>query len=227
MHIPRSQEACLDQIVLTEPQLLPFFFLLDTPLAPSAFSESAFLFCFFLLPPSAMARVPSSIFCCLLDLLGCCCCCCCWDLRLRDCARSCTLSCFCCCCCCCCAADADGWPSFGATNAASLCLALSSKRFCCCAFCAICFCSRFCSFVRKYSPLSSCKSILLGCWGGGKGVYTFFFLTCPSFASFTACNGFLRLMFFFLNLGRNLSQFSCASAGSLANSRLIISALMW
>lgn len=62
---------------------------------------------------------------------------------------------------------------------------------------------------RQRAPLSSCRSILLGCWGGGKGVYTlFFFFADPSaaasLASLIACSGLRRLMFFFLNLGRNL-----------------------
>lgn len=36
-----------------------------------------------------------------------------------------------------------------------------------------------------------------------------------------------RLTFFFLNLGRKRSQFSLASLGSFASSRLIMSVLMW
>lgn len=38
--------------------------------------------------------------------------------------------------------------------------------------------------------------------------------------------GFLRCTFFGLNLGRNRSQFSCASSGSFASSRLIMSVLI-
>ena len=71
------------------------------------------------------------------------------------------------------------------------------------------------SVVAMSLLLVRCPSLtLLSNCGGGKGVYSFlmcFFLGC------------LRLLMFLdLNLGRNLSQDSCFSAGSLASSLLII-----
>ncbi len=72
-------------------------------------------------------------------------------------------------------------------------------------FSALFSASRF-SSLRKYSPLSSCRSTLLGIGAGGKGVYCFF--------SFTTL-GVLRLLMFFLPKdGRKRVQSSWARAGS-------------
>ena len=53
---------------------------------------------------------------------------------------------------------------------------------------------------------------LRGVGAAGNGVYSFFLVALT----------FLRLTFFGLNCGKNRSQFSFLSAGSLASSRLII-----
>lgn len=94
--------------------------------------------------------------------------------------------------------------TLGATNAASRCRLRSAVLASCAASLAARARSRFCSSDRKYSPLSSCRSILEGGIGGGKGVYTFLAASLPPASSAGLASGFLRLTFFFLNLGRNL-----------------------
>ena len=76
--------------------------------------------------------------------------------------------------------------------------------------------SAFCFSLRKYSPLSICRSTLLGVmwFSGGKGVY----LRVTRrrrlhFFSFTTVFFFAGL-FSFLNLGRKRSQFSFFMLGS-------------
>ena len=108
--------------------------------------------------------------------------------------------------------------SLGATNA-------SSRRFRDALSASFWFSSfsaaarrRLASCDKKYSPEAICLSILLSTGAGGN---TWSFFPLPIF------EGFLRLTFFFLNLGRNRSQLWFASAGSFASSRLIISSLMW
>lgn len=91
---------------------------------------------------------------------------------------------------------------------------LANYSFCC--FFVFFFFSSFSFCFKKYSPLSSCKSILDGCCGGGNGVYSFF-----SFFFSTFFFGFFTCLF--LKCGKKRSQFSLASLGSLANSRLIMS----
>ena len=111
-----------------------------------------------------------------------------------------------------------GASSLGATKA-------SRRRFCDALSASFCFSSfsaawrlRLASWERKYSPDSICLSILLGTGAGGN---------TWSFFPFPILLGFLRLTFFFLNLGKNRSQLWFASSGSFASSRLIISSLMW
>mmetsp|Transcript_12981 Transcript_12981/g.32769 ORF Transcript_12981/g.32769 Transcript_12981/m.32769 type:complete len:204 (+) Transcript_12981:1954-2565(+) len=89
--------------------------------------------------------------------------------------------------------------------------------FACCFFKASCWDFR-CSSDAKYSPVSSCKSTLRGCWAGGNGVYgllAFFFA------------GFLRFTFFFANFGKNRSQSSFFNFSSFASSFIIINRFMW
>jgi hypothetical protein len=64
------------------------------------------------------------------------------------------------------------------------------------------------------SPLT-----LLGCCGGGKGVYSFFFFLAVASASGPRRVG----AFCFLNLGRKRSHDSFLSVSSLASSRLMSS----
>jgi len=72
--------------------------------------------------------------------------------------------------------------------------------------------------LRKYSPVSILMSSILGCCSGGNGVYSFLAVIARFF---------LCLSLTCLNFGKNRSQFSPLSYGSLDNSRLIISYLMW
>ena len=96
--------------------------------------------------------------------------------------------------------------SSGASNSVSLSFFLSSDlSFATLRFSAFFFASLCCS-LRKYSPLSSCKSILLGVGAGGNGVYDFLTLTSWGF--------FLLLVVFFLNCGRNRLQSSWDKLGS-------------
>ena len=108
---------------------------------------------------------------------------------------------------------------------------------------SVTFCFRFASSfaafscgLKKYSPDSSCKSILRGGCGGGNGVYTFFlgFSSVSNPAAFLASSFFAWASFFravfsevvrcrFRNVGRNRSHDSFASLGSFASSRLIMS----
>mmetsp|Transcript_30326 Transcript_30326/g.54920 ORF Transcript_30326/g.54920 Transcript_30326/m.54920 type:complete len:230 (+) Transcript_30326:62-751(+) len=134
--------------------------------------------------------------------------------------------------------NALGW-----TKSSSLVLRFSSLF----SLLATCFSTNFFDFLsrsdKKYSPESSCKSIFEGSCAGGKGVYDFFFLgatlLAPSPAdaaaeeaaaifccSSTNCLGFLLCTFFFLNVGKNLSQLSSLSFGSFSNSLIIMSRLM-
>ena len=106
--------------------------------------------------------------------------------------------------------------SFGGTNTFSR----SSRLLFVFAFASALFfsiaLSFFCLLLRKYSPLSICKSTLLGVmwFSGGKGVYldltpfihTHFFSLTGAF--------FVDALFSFLNLGRNRSQFSFLREGS-------------
>ncbi len=66
----------------------------------------------------------------------------------------------------------------------------------------------------------SCSRVVL-VRTGGNGVYSLGGLALPAFLasfSFLVWSGTRRCTFFFLNFGKNRSQFSLASFGSLANS---------
>ena len=106
---------------------------------------------------------------------------------------------------------------FGASNACCFSIIFFYLLSLCQTFFYVYFLSLFSYSFIKYSPDSINKSIFLGYYSGGKGVYSFF--------SFFLVADFL-VYFNFLNYGRNLSQFSFNIFVSFCNSLLIINSFM-
>lgn len=105
-----------------------------------------------------------------------------------------------------CSVDRSSSP--GATNSCSRSSFFAEAFSFAIAFFSSFFCRSRAAAFTKNSPLSSCRSILLGTGAGGKGVYGFF--------SRSTCGLRRLLVFFFLKTGKKRLQSSLARFGSCA-----------